>query len=355
MLRLPLPALIALLFTVSACAQATNVPKDVATSDAEETAAVSVAHTQTALNSSISTQVASSAMPTISFSTTLVSASDLPTAEPVSSPTITPSSTPLSPLTATPTAAVLPSNFSPVLLGKKYEADMFFTLLGGVQGGRWLSADQAAAQIGGASGYDVYTFAGGPHQIYGYAPETSMISRDYFLSTDAALNETGMIGVSPGWRVTHGAAVELPSENELYRQVVTDWLSQAGIADPQTGTMHIYRVDLEGDGTDEIFISDTRVESQHTVAAGDHSIVLMRKVTGNGAITIPILVDLYAAVGYGNPFPCSYSISNFIDLNQDGVLEAIVEFDRWEAFGASVYQVNGETVQQVLGKTCVMP
>ena len=348
-------ALVLLLFLLSACTQAPAVPEDNATLHAAETAAVSMAQTQAALIAASPTPVTSSALPTISFSTTPINASDLPTALPVSYPTIIPSSTPLGPLTATPTAAVLPANFSPVLLGKKYSGDMFFTPLGGVQGGSWISVDQAAAQIRGASGYDVYTFAGGLHRVYGYAPEISMISRNYYLSTDAALNETGMIGVAPGWRVTHRTAQELPSENELYRQVVTDWLSQAGIADPQTGTMHIYRVDLEGDGTYEIFISDTRVESQHTVASGDHSIVLMRKVTGNGAITIPILVDLYAAVGYGNPFPCSYSIANFIDLNQDGVLEAIIEFDRWEAYGASVYQINGETVQQVLGKTCITP
>jgi hypothetical protein len=119
--------------------------------------------------------------------------------------------------------------------------------------------------------------------------------------------------------------------------------------------MQVYRIDLEGDGTDEIFISDTRVESAHTVATGDHSVIVMRKVSGNGAVTIPILVDLYAAVGYGNPFPCSYSIANFIDLNQDGVLEVMAAYDRWEAFGASIYQVQGETVQQVLGATCINP
>jgi len=108
---------------------------------------------------------------------------------------------------------------------------------------------------------------------------------------------------------------------------------------------------------DEIFITSTRVEGQHGSKPGDHSMILMRKVVGSEAVTIPILVDLYAYVGKSpiNPFPCTYSIGNFIDLNQDGVLEVTVQFERWEGFGASVFQVNGQNVEQVLGSTCINP
>lgn len=334
--RRVLSVFVLLLIPLSACTQPAVVP-----GEATDSAVDSPSPTPLA-------PVTSSALPTVSFSMTPVEGSDVPTGVP-------PSSTASIPATATPTAAVLPANFSPVLLGKKYDANTFFTLLGGVQGGAWLSADQAAASIPGASPYDVYTLGSGPHLVYGYAPEKSMIHADYFLGTDAALNETGMIGVAPGWQVTHGVAEELPANNDLYRQVVLDFLSDAGVVDPQIGTMHIYRIDLESDGSDEILITDTRVESAHTVAAGDHSIVLMRKVSGSGVVTIPILVDLYAAIGYGNPFPCSYSVANFIDLNQDGVLEVVVSYDRWEGFGASVHQVHADSAEQVLGSTCIGP
>ena len=272
-------------------------------------------------------------------------------------PAITPSFTPLVSLTptTTPTEAAMPAGFSPVLLGQKYDADTFFILLGGVQGAQWLTADQAAAQIAGASEYDVYTLAKGVYQVYGYAPVKSQPYPDYFLSTDATLDETGMIGVVNGWPARQGNVEELDSANEIYRQVVLEWLSQSGVADPQIGTIQIYRVDLEGDGSDEIFISATRVESQHTTAVGDHSMILMRKVNGNEAVTIPVLVDMYASVKPGDPFPCTYTIGNFIDLNQDGVLEVMVEFERWEGFGAVVYQVNGQNVSEVLGSTCMTP
>lgn len=349
MMRLRRSALVLLLFTLSACAQANVAPQGDVNSDVVQTAAVSAA--QTAVSAASPTLTP---LPTISFSTTPLPSGELPTSVPDSNPAATSSSLTLT-STATPTAAVFPSNFSPVLLGKKYDSNMFFTLLGGVQGGSWISPDQAAANMPGASAYDVYPSASGPHLVYGYAPEKSMIHPDYFLHTDAVLNETGMIGVLQGWQVRHGTAQELPSNHDLYRQVMLDFLAQSGVTNPQTGTMHIYRIDLEGDGSDEIFISDTLVESSHGVVAGDHSVVVMRKVSGTSAVTVPILVDLYTAIGYGNPFPCTYSVANFIDLNQDGVLEVIIEFDRWEDFGGSVYQVNGENVEQILGRTCINP
>jgi hypothetical protein len=204
--------------------------------------------------------------------------------------------------------------------------------------------------------YDVDTLATGMYHVYGYAPHRGFpISGGYFLSTDATLDEFGMIGVAHGWQVTQRAVEELPSTNEFYRQVVTDWLSQAGMTDPQIGTIQIHRVDLEGDGSDEIFITDTRVEGQHGTKPGDHSIILMRKVISNEAVTIPIVVDTYASLKQPYPFPCTYFIGNFIDLNQDGVLEVVVEFERWEGFGAIVYEVDGENAQEVFGSTCITP
>ena len=48
----------------------------------------------------------------------------------------------------------------------------------------------------------------------------------------------------------------------------------------------------------------------------------------------------------------SIGIANFIDLNQDGVLEVVVDIQRWEGSGAAVYQVEDRTVTQVLKAGC---
>jgi len=106
-----------------------------------------------------------------------------------------------------------------------------------------------------------------------------------------------VLGVAHGWSILQGQAEELSPRNDTYQQIVQDWLKEAGIGDPQPALLHIYRVDLEGDGVDEIFISATRLDdSQHTTRKGDYSIVLMRKVGGNETVTVPLIADIMPPV-----------------------------------------------------------
>ena len=51
-------------------------------------------------------------------------------------------------------------------------------------------------------------------------------------------------------------------------------------------------------------------------------------------------------------YPRTYSLANFIDLNQDGRLEVIVEIQKWEGFGARVFQIDGEDVLPALSAEC---
>lgn len=284
--------------------------------------------------------------PGLTFSDPLTA---LPTFTPGPSDTAT---TPVAEIYSLPTTAVepmMPSNFSPILYGKKYDANMFFFLLGGIQGDTWLTPDQAAAQFGGEWDYDVYTFANRNFSVRGHAPEFSPTSRSYFIGTDANFNEFGMVGVLHGWPVRQGSAQELSADNETYEQVVLDWLKSEGISSPEIGTLHIFRVDLEADGVDEIFISATHLdESQHITRSGDYSMVLMRKVVGNEAVTVRLVADVYRSQQEEITYPSTYSIGNFIDLNQDGVLEVIVDFQRWEGAGARVYQIEGQNAVERL-------
>ncbi len=250
--------------------------------------------------------------------------------------------------TSTPIASVkaLPDDFTPVLYGEKYDANTFFFVLGGVRGGVWLApettADQLAAQAGD---YDIYTLAEGPVEVRGQAPQFSPANRLYTIGTDVQLDKPGMVAVRRGWPVLQRPVQELDSANELYRQAVQEWLLAAGVAASDPGNLHIYRVDLEGDGADEIFISATRLDdSQHTTRAGDYSLVLMRKVIGNEALTVPVVGDIYGSQQPEITFPRAYSLANFIDLNRDGVLEVVVDIQQWEGDGAIVYQVDGQDI-----------
>ena len=251
--------------------------------------------------------------------------------------------------TFTPAGAAMPRNFSPILYGIKYDANTFFLLLGGVQDGVWLTPEQAAANLNGTTEYDVYTSAGRNFQVLGYAPESTPIRPgQYTISTDIGVDDFGMVGVAHTWPVRQVQADELSPDNELYRNIVKDWLTEAGIADPQPKYMDIFRVDLEGDGTDEIFITAASLDdSQPAPKDGDYSVVLMRKIVGNEAVTLPLAADINLPGEKELIYPRLYSLAGFMDLDQDDVMEVVVDYHRWEENGAMVYIIHGQEIARV--------
>jgi len=243
-----------------------------------------------------------------------------------------------------------PTDFSPVLYGGNLYGTTFFLLLGGVGMDEWLTPDESVARFSGEVIYSLHSMTQEyKYFLWGMAPEFSPAYNIYTVSTDAGLDETGFVGVVNGWNITKRQVTELSGDIQLYRQVVFDWLTSEGVDDPQIGTLQIFRVDIEGDGSDEVFISATRLdESQHTTQAGDYSIVLMRKVAGNDVVNIPLVADIYSSQELEITFPRTYSLANFIDLNQDGRLEAVLGIQKWEGFGAIVYQLDDLDVTEAL-------
>lgn len=254
----------------------------------------------------------------------------------------------------TQAVATKPSDFSPVLYGGKLYGTNFFLLLGGVSRDAWIDPGASVARFSGEATYSLHTLTQGyKYFVWGRAPEMSPTCRVYSIGTDADLDEANFVGVLDGWNITKRVVTELSPNGDFYRQAVLDWLTGEGVQNPQLGTLHIFRVDLEGDGNDEIFISATRLDgSQHTTQAGDYAIVLMRKVVGSAVVTIPLVADVYASQGPEITFPRTYSIVNFIDLNQDGILEVVVGIQKWEGLGAIVYRLDGQNVFQSLRAEC---
>lgn len=271
----------------------------------------------------------------------------------------------LTPLPSTPEAVtesppvVEPSapeaaDFSPVIHRSDPGAAAFL-LLGGVDREAWYPAEVTVAHVPGRLAYDVYGTAGEVYSTSGEG-ETDRLCSAHFILPETDIDDSDLVGVLQGWQVTQRNVEELASEGGFYRQVVADWLTAEGVPAPQIDAMQVFRVDIEGDGVDEVFVSAHHFVdgSGHMTEAGDYSLVLMRKVTGDSVLTISIVQDIYTSPEPELRFPFTHSISNFIDLNQDGTLEVVIEINRWEGFGAVVYEVDGREIVQVLRSVCAL-
>ena len=253
-----------------------------------------------------------------------------------------------------PTPVVWPKDFSPVMYGGQRYGMSLFLLLGGVSTNEWLPPDATVTRYGGEATYSLHTMTQiSKYFIWGKVPQFSPTCGNYFINADPGLDEPGFVGVVDGWNVTRREVVELSAEAQVYQQTVIEFLTAMGVAALQPSTLQVFRVDIEGDGVNEVFISATHLDdSQRTPKAGDYSLVLMRKVVGNDAVTKLVVGDHYNVQQPEMPYPRTYTLANFIDLNQDGVLEVVVDIKRWEWFGAFVFQVDGQDVIRRLEAAC---
>jgi hypothetical protein len=252
------------------------------------------------------------------------------------------------------TSGEQPDDFTPILYGGNLGQGNFL-LLGGAGRDAWLSPEESVSRFVGRTTYSLHTMnALNKYSLRGDAPEYSPTCKAYWVGSDTDPGEDGLVATLGGWSVTKYPLLELsPSVDTFYHQAVLDWLRSQGVANPVSGNVRIFRVDLEGDGVDEVFVSATHLDaSQGTPRAGDYSIVLMRKLIDNNVVTTLVVGDIHASQESQTTYPSTYSLANFLDLNQDGVMEVIVDVTHSEGGGALVYEVNGQTIQEVLRAIC---
>ncbi len=279
----------------------------------------------------------------------------------VSCTALNPASTPPIPVTGStilPASAKPPVTYSPILFREYTDRNYSFQILGGVNNGVWITDDEAHSTMQYGILYDVYHDNGfaGATTISNIESIEPPFCGSYYVGSDMSETAPNMFGFARGWKVTIRPYTEILVDNAEYKKVVADWLTAQGIANPEIHISRIVKVDIEGDGVDEVFVAATHIKNPSTplTEAGDYSIILMQKVSGKESKLIPLAAEVYHSLMPDPTYPNTYFLSEFIDLNQDGNLEVILKVTRWEGSGIIVYEVKGIQTLQVLKEICSM-
>lgn len=227
-----------------------------------------------------------------------------------------------------------------------------FYLLGGTENGEWLSPETVIPHLTNET-YQVFGMNGPTGAAKGKQPVFEEFCRMYRVETDSYPFGGLAVGVTGSWNVIPRVAEELPTDTPVYVDEVTNWLKKKGLSEPVVEISQILRVDIEGDGTDEVLISASHfVEpTGHAVEHGDYSMVLMRKVVGDSVETVSILADYYDQE-YPLQFPLTFARTFPADLDNDGVLEVLVGVERWEGSGIIVFEIDGTTARPIFEGMC---
>ncbi len=149
------------------------------------------------------------------------------------------------------------------------------------------------------------------------------------------------------------------TNQEEYRNVVAGYLRGAGIRNPKISILQLLRVDLDGDGTEEVLISANSKDDplgNQFMNRGDFSVLLLRQVVRGRVQTIPIVSEVELKT-HADPIMTGQwhhkeTVAAILDLNGDGVMEVITNFRSVRDGGKSVYEVKGRKPKPALGWYC---
>lgn len=147
--------------------------------------------------------------------------------------------------------------------------------------------------------------------------------------------------------------VRLSVEQQVYKDAVAAILRKKGIARPNVRLTQVVRVDLDGDGSDEVLVSACHYAKglNPGAASGDYSVALLRRVVKGRVATSLIEGDFYPR-GLKFGAPGEHKIGAILDLNGDGVLEIILFGRYYEGDWAAAYRLQEDKVVRIFTAGC---
>jgi hypothetical protein len=235
-------------------------------------------------------------------------------------------------------------------------------LFGATADGKWIKAEEAAKSLPDETTYRVY----GLTQEFGEAkagkPKAGDVLCEEILSVSLSPKpESGVIALAAPWNALPRKPRAMDTTQAVYVDAVSDFLQTKGIEQPKVKIDNILRVDLDGDGEDEVLISATNYFSKDDRVpmrspAGSYSMVLLRRVVAGKAETHLVEGEFhpkaYVSKEYSFDAPNAYKVVAALDLDGDGKLEVVVDSNYYEGEATTIYRCDPKKVEALLSVSC---
>lgn len=157
------------------------------------------------------------------------------------------------------------------------------------------------------------------------------------------------------WEMMPRVAQPLPLDTAVYIDQIRTLLQDSGIVEPMVNLTGVYRIDLEGDGVDEVLIQAEHLtglgQGLPTANAGDYTAVVLNKIIGGTVSSIPLQLDVYPEAAELVD-PLQFQTLGFFDLDGNGRLEIVIEGFGYERRFVQVYESQATSIEVVMGNGC---
>src|SRR6266545_3372246 len=239
-------------------------------------------------------------------------------------------------------------------------------LFGATADGKWIKAEEAAKALQGETTYRIYGLTQSLGEAKGGKPKPAEeeVCSDLLTVSLSSQPEKGTIALDAPWNALPRKVQILDATQQVYVDAARDFLKTKGIDKPQVKIESILRVDLDGDGEEEVLISATNYFQKDEDApmrspAASYSMVLLRRVVAGKVETQLIVGEFYpkaypkAAQEEGRfDAPNAYKVIATLDLDGDGKMEIVVRSDYYEGGATTIYRCDPKKVEELLSVSC---
>ncbi len=239
-------------------------------------------------------------------------------------------------------------------------------LFGATADGKWLKADETAKALSGGTTYQVYGLTEPLGESKGGKPKPSKedVCSDVLTVSLSPKPEKGVIAIAAPWNALPREPKVIDPTQKVYLDAVRDFLKTKGIEQPKVKIESILRVDLDGDGEDEVLISATNYFSKDNhlpmrSLAGSYSMALLRRVVA-GKVETQLVAGEFHPKAYPKAAqeegrfdaPNAYKVIAVLDLDGDGKMEVVVGSNYYEGEEITIYRCDPRKVEALLSVSC---
>lgn len=225
-------------------------------------------------------------------------------------------------------------------------------LMGGVKNGKYLDAKTTFSMLNGEMSYTLFGIKGKIGKLTATIEEPDVPCEEfYYAKTGFEEQKQGIaVGDEVNWTVVPRTPQTIDLKSKIYLKVVSDILRAKGLPTAKPRLEQAVRVDLDGDGVDEVVLtaSSYTTNIQPSAKAGDYSFVLVRKIVA-GKVKNIMVAEEYIKKRIEFGAPSHFEVSAIADLNGDGKMEIILFGEYYEGSGAGVYEIKGDKVVEIKG------